>query len=170
MPGGHGPGLLGTPSAADQWLVDHGSAPADAGLQEICAARMRSLREHVRGLLATTGAPSVAATAPAPAPAAPGPQPTEPLIQEAPTLKGRPPTWRAHDAAEEFPSCPESSRSVPHTLHAPHRTGHGWFFATAHFETHPESLQTPTARRVGSQELRKSARPSTSLSTSPAWV
>ncbi|NUK53172.1 ABATE domain-containing protein [Streptomyces lunaelactis] len=43
---------LGTPSGANQWLVDHALAPADAGLQEICAARMRSLREQVRTLLA----------------------------------------------------------------------------------------------------------------------
>ncbi|PWI09977.1 hypothetical protein DIZ27_12845 [Streptomyces sp. NWU339] len=65
MPGGHAADLLGAPSAATQRLVDHGSAPADTGPQKICAARSRSLREHVPGLLTAAGAPSVAATAPA---------------------------------------------------------------------------------------------------------
>ncbi|MFD3734189.1 CGNR zinc finger domain-containing protein [Streptomyces sp. NPDC058632] len=52
LPGGQFLDSLGTPSGANQWLVVHGLAPADAGLQEICAARLRSLREQVRALLA----------------------------------------------------------------------------------------------------------------------
>ncbi|WP_447035539.1 CGNR zinc finger domain-containing protein [Streptomyces sp. DSM 118878] len=52
LPGGQFLDSLGTPSGANQWLVDHDLAPADAGLQEICAARLRSLREQVRVLLA----------------------------------------------------------------------------------------------------------------------
>ncbi|MFD3728882.1 CGNR zinc finger domain-containing protein [Streptomyces sp. NPDC058671] len=51
LPGGQFLDVLGTPSGANQWLVDHDLAPADAGLQEICAARLRSLREQVRALL-----------------------------------------------------------------------------------------------------------------------
>lgn len=52
LPGGQFLDALGTPSGANQWLVDHNLAPADAGMQEICAARLRSLREQVRALLA----------------------------------------------------------------------------------------------------------------------
>ncbi|MGW2210861.1 CGNR zinc finger domain-containing protein [Streptomyces sp. NPDC001781] len=52
LPGGQFLDELGTPSGANQWLVDHNLAPADASLQEICAARLRSLREKVRALLA----------------------------------------------------------------------------------------------------------------------
>ncbi|GAA2531446.1 MULTISPECIES: CGNR zinc finger domain-containing protein [Streptomyces] len=52
LPGGQFLDVLGTPSGATQWLVDHNPAPADAGLQEVCAARLRSLREQVRALLA----------------------------------------------------------------------------------------------------------------------
>ncbi|MFJ4817215.1 CGNR zinc finger domain-containing protein [Streptomyces sp. NPDC088801] len=67
LPGGQFLDSLGTPSGATQWLVDHGLAPADAGLQEICAARLRSLREQVRALLAAQvgghPAPATALTA-----------------------------------------------------------------------------------------------------------
>jgi predicted RNA-binding Zn ribbon-like protein len=67
LPGGQFLDALGTPSGAGQWLVDHGLAPADAGLQEICAARLRSLREQVRALLAAQigghPAPTTALTA-----------------------------------------------------------------------------------------------------------
>ncbi|KPC78498.1 MULTISPECIES: ABATE domain-containing protein [Streptomyces] len=52
LPGGQFLDSLGTPSGANQWLLDHNLAPADAGMQEICAARLRSLREEVRALLA----------------------------------------------------------------------------------------------------------------------
>lgn len=63
LPGGQLIDLLGTPAGANQWLVDHNLAPVDAGLQEICAARIRSLREHVRALLAAQvdGQPAPAA-------------------------------------------------------------------------------------------------------------
>jgi predicted RNA-binding Zn ribbon-like protein len=44
--------LLATPATANLWLCDHHLAPADAGLQEICAAQLRSLREQIRSLLA----------------------------------------------------------------------------------------------------------------------
>ncbi|MFF8727205.1 CGNR zinc finger domain-containing protein [Streptomyces sp. NPDC015171] len=53
LPGGQFADLLGTPAAADRWLGDHGLAPADAGMQEMCAAQLRSLREQVRTLLAS---------------------------------------------------------------------------------------------------------------------
>ncbi|NYI07539.1 ABATE domain-containing protein [Allostreptomyces psammosilenae] len=57
LPGGQSVDLLGTPEAATRWLVEGGLAPADAGLQEVCAARMRALRDQVRALLvARTGA------------------------------------------------------------------------------------------------------------------
>lgn len=53
LPGGQFLDLLGTPAGANQWLLDHNLAPADAGMQEMCAARLRSLREQVRALLAS---------------------------------------------------------------------------------------------------------------------
>lgn len=53
LPGGQFLDLLGTPEAADQWLTERGLAPADAGLREVCAARLRSLREQIRALLAS---------------------------------------------------------------------------------------------------------------------
>ncbi|MEU5533983.1 ABATE domain-containing protein [Streptomyces sp. NPDC020362] len=53
LPGGHRADLLGTPAAADRWLVEHDLAPAGADLQETCAARLRSLREEIRSLLAS---------------------------------------------------------------------------------------------------------------------
>lgn len=52
LPGGHVIDLLGTPEATNRWLTDHGLAPTDAGVQEMCAARLRSLREHLRALFA----------------------------------------------------------------------------------------------------------------------
>ncbi|MFD4536973.1 CGNR zinc finger domain-containing protein [Kitasatospora sp. NPDC058397] len=52
LPGGHVLDRLGTPAAAGQWLLEHGLAPADAGLQEMCTAQVRSMREQVRTLFA----------------------------------------------------------------------------------------------------------------------
>lgn len=52
LPGGHPLDLLGTPGAATRWLADRDLAPADAGLQEVCAVRLRTLRDHVRALFA----------------------------------------------------------------------------------------------------------------------
>lgn len=51
-PGGHFIDSLGTPETANQWLTHHGLAPADAGVQEMCAAQLRSMREHIRALFA----------------------------------------------------------------------------------------------------------------------
>jgi predicted RNA-binding Zn ribbon-like protein len=52
LPGGQFVDLLGTPSGANQWLTERDLAPADAGVQEMCAAQLRSMREHVRALFA----------------------------------------------------------------------------------------------------------------------
>lgn len=56
LPGGHFIDLLGAPAAANQWLAGHGLAPVDAGLQEMCSVRLRSLREQVRALFASRAA------------------------------------------------------------------------------------------------------------------
>ncbi|KAF4408529.1 ABATE domain-containing protein [Streptomyces lycii] len=53
LPGGHRADLLGTPAQAEQWLARRDLAPADAGLAEVCATQLRSLREQVRSLLAS---------------------------------------------------------------------------------------------------------------------
>lgn len=52
LPGGQFIDFLGTPEAANHWLTERGLAPAGAGVQESCATQLRSLREHVRELLA----------------------------------------------------------------------------------------------------------------------
>ncbi|WP_090933024.1 CGNR zinc finger domain-containing protein [Nonomuraea jiangxiensis] len=52
LPGGQFIDLLGTPEATNRWLAERGLAPADAGVQEMCATQLRSLREHVRALFA----------------------------------------------------------------------------------------------------------------------
>lgn len=52
LPGGHFIDFLGTPGATNRWLTEHGLAPADAGVQELCVTRLRSLREHLRALFA----------------------------------------------------------------------------------------------------------------------
>jgi predicted RNA-binding Zn ribbon-like protein len=49
--GGHALDLLGTPEAANRWLTERDLAPAEAGIQEPCAAQLRALREHVRALI-----------------------------------------------------------------------------------------------------------------------
>lgn len=51
LPGGQFVDLLGTPATTNHWLTAHGLAPAGAGVQEMCATQLRSLREHVRALL-----------------------------------------------------------------------------------------------------------------------
>ncbi|MBG0568403.1 CGNR zinc finger domain-containing protein [Actinoplanes aureus] len=43
--------LIDTPADATRWLVDRGLVPPDARLHEICATRVRALRQHVRALL-----------------------------------------------------------------------------------------------------------------------
>jgi predicted RNA-binding Zn ribbon-like protein len=52
VPGGRLVDFLGTPEATNRWLAERGLAPADAGVREMCAARLRSLREHLRALFA----------------------------------------------------------------------------------------------------------------------
>jgi predicted RNA-binding Zn ribbon-like protein len=52
LPGGQFIDLLGTPEAANAWLTQHGLAPADAGLREMCTAQLRSLREQIKVLFA----------------------------------------------------------------------------------------------------------------------
>ncbi|WP_203184907.1 CGNR zinc finger domain-containing protein [Streptomyces pratensis] len=55
LPGGQFTDLLGSPAATNQWLIDHDLAPVgtDAGLQEMCSAQLRTLREQIRSLLAS---------------------------------------------------------------------------------------------------------------------
>ncbi|WP_086798994.1 ABATE domain-containing protein [Streptomyces caniscabiei] len=53
LPGGHAADLLGAPARAEEWLVRRDLAPAGAGLAEVCATQLRSLREQVRALLAS---------------------------------------------------------------------------------------------------------------------
>ncbi|MEV0176794.1 CGNR zinc finger domain-containing protein [Streptomyces sp. NPDC050803] len=53
LPGGQFIDLLGTPATANLWLREHGLGPAESGIQEMCAARLRSLREQIRALLAS---------------------------------------------------------------------------------------------------------------------
>jgi predicted RNA-binding Zn ribbon-like protein len=64
LPGGHTADLLGTPAQAEQWLARRDLAPADAGLAEVCATQLRSLREQVRSLLASrvAGQPALPAS------------------------------------------------------------------------------------------------------------
>ncbi len=64
LPGGQVIDLLAAPAGANRWLTEHGLAPVDAGLQAMCAAELRALREHVRTLLAARldGHPAPAAT------------------------------------------------------------------------------------------------------------
>ena len=52
LPGGQFIDLLGTPEGTNQWLFDRGLAPADAGVREMCASQLRSLRENLRSLFA----------------------------------------------------------------------------------------------------------------------
>lgn len=52
LPGGQFIDLLGTPAATNQWLFERGLAPADAGVREMCASQLRSLRENLRSLFA----------------------------------------------------------------------------------------------------------------------
>ncbi|MFJ4206511.1 CGNR zinc finger domain-containing protein [Streptomyces sviceus] len=52
LTGGHTVDLLGTPAQANHWLTQRGLAPVDAGMQEMCATQLRSLREQIRSLFA----------------------------------------------------------------------------------------------------------------------
>uniref|UniRef100_UPI003516FCEC ABATE domain-containing protein n=1 Tax=Streptomyces calvus TaxID=67282 RepID=UPI003516FCEC len=53
LPGGHTADLLGTPARANDWLTERGLAPVDAGMREMCASQLRSLREQIRSLFAS---------------------------------------------------------------------------------------------------------------------
>ncbi|XVS66944.1 CGNR zinc finger domain-containing protein [Actinosynnema sp. CA-299493] len=61
LPGGQFADLLGTPEGANRWLFDRGLAPADAGVREMCASQLRSLRENIKSLFAArvAGAPAL---------------------------------------------------------------------------------------------------------------
>ncbi|MCY9784346.1 ABATE domain-containing protein [Nocardiopsis sp. EMB25] len=63
LPGGRFADLLGTPLATNQWMTARGLAPVDAGMREMCAAQLRSLREQIRALFAsrTEGLPALPA-------------------------------------------------------------------------------------------------------------
>jgi predicted RNA-binding Zn ribbon-like protein len=63
LPGGQFTDLLGTPEGTNQWLFERGLAPADAGVREICASQLRSLREQLRSLFAArvAGVPALPA-------------------------------------------------------------------------------------------------------------
>ncbi|WP_432044511.1 CGNR zinc finger domain-containing protein [Streptomyces asiaticus] len=56
MAGGHTVDLLGTPAQVNHWLTERGLAPVDAGMREMCAAQVRSLREQIRSLFASRAA------------------------------------------------------------------------------------------------------------------
>lgn len=64
LPGNQRLDLLASPADATSWLAERGLAPDDAGLHEICAAKLRALRDPVRALLAA----SVEGRTPSPAP------------------------------------------------------------------------------------------------------
>ncbi|EST35383.1 ABATE domain-containing protein [Streptomyces roseochromogenus] len=53
LPGGLTVDLLGTPAQANHWLTERGLAPVDAGMREMCASQLRSLREQIRSLFAS---------------------------------------------------------------------------------------------------------------------
>lgn len=53
LPGGHTIDLLGTPAQTNRWLTERDLAPVDAGMREMCAAQLRSLREQIRSLFAS---------------------------------------------------------------------------------------------------------------------
>ncbi|MEU9080117.1 CGNR zinc finger domain-containing protein [Kitasatospora sp. NPDC004745] len=52
VPGGYVLDRLATPAGTNRWLLEHALAPADAGLQDMCAGLVRAMREQVRALFA----------------------------------------------------------------------------------------------------------------------
>ncbi|WP_405058857.1 ABATE domain-containing protein [Kribbella sp. NBC_01505] len=52
LPGNQYADLLGSPAAVNHWLTSWGLAAAGAGVEEMCAAQLRALREHLRSLFA----------------------------------------------------------------------------------------------------------------------
>ncbi|MFI6977466.1 ABATE domain-containing protein [Embleya sp. NPDC050154] len=53
LPGGQEVDLLGTPASAKEWLVTRELAPPDTVLYDVCAGRLRALRDEVRTLLSS---------------------------------------------------------------------------------------------------------------------
>ncbi|MYS87423.1 hypothetical protein GTZ85_46260 [Streptomyces sp. SID5474] len=53
LPGGQELDLLGTPVSAKAWLVERDLAPPDSRLYNVCAGRLRALRDVVRTLLSS---------------------------------------------------------------------------------------------------------------------
>ncbi|MGW5879096.1 CGNR zinc finger domain-containing protein [Nocardiopsis terrae] len=53
LPGGRVVDLLATPAETNRWMTERGLAPVDAGMQEMCAAQLHVLREHLRSLFAS---------------------------------------------------------------------------------------------------------------------
>lgn len=53
LPGGQFLDLLGSPEAAARWLAERELVPPDVELYEVCAARLRALRDQLRVLLAS---------------------------------------------------------------------------------------------------------------------
>lgn len=51
FPGNRDVDLLGTPESAREWLVTRELAPAETVLYDVCAGRLRALRDAVRALL-----------------------------------------------------------------------------------------------------------------------
>ncbi|MEU8580876.1 ABATE domain-containing protein [Streptomyces sp. L500] len=51
LPGGLFPDLLGSPEAAARWLAERDLVPAGTELREVCAIRIRALRDQLRALL-----------------------------------------------------------------------------------------------------------------------
>lgn len=50
LPGGRVLDFLGTPAQTNHWLTEHGLAPVDIGMRDMCATQLRSLREQIRAL------------------------------------------------------------------------------------------------------------------------
>lgn len=53
LPGGQDVDLLGSPASAKDWLVERELAPPDSRLYNVCAGRLRALRDVVRALLSS---------------------------------------------------------------------------------------------------------------------
>ncbi|MEU0938617.1 MULTISPECIES: ABATE domain-containing protein [unclassified Embleya] len=53
LPGGQEVDLLGSPASAKAWLVERELAPPDTRLYDLCAGRLRAVRDVVRVLLAS---------------------------------------------------------------------------------------------------------------------
>lgn len=56
MAGGYTVDLLAAPAQVNHWLTERGLAPVDAGMMEMCATQVRSLREQIRSLFASRAA------------------------------------------------------------------------------------------------------------------